>query len=256
MDLLRKIRIVLINAIDAFLISRDVRKRLKAVIEQGLFEIVLQPIVRIDHYETVGYEALTRFHNGSRYPHCSPDEWFSEAKKVGLSDKLEISVIKAALQKLDMLPLSCYISINISPSCLINSVPEDVFSGIPLERVVIEITEHEPIHGYPHVKSLLKRLRDAGARLAVDDAGAGFASLWHVLQLKPDFIKLDMRLVRDIYMDDAKQKLISAITTFAVDIGSQVVAEGVENEEELESLVRLRVNMAQGYLLGAPKLSI
>jgi EAL domain-containing protein (putative c-di-GMP-specific phosphodiesterase class I) len=125
-------------------------------------------------------------------------------------------------------------------------------AGLPEGRVVLEITEHAPVDDYDHLTAALERLRRAGVSVAVDDAGAGFASLQHILRLRPDVIKLDITLVRDINRDPVKRALASSLVTFAGDIGSQITAEGIETPEELAALVDLGVPWGQGYYLGRP----
>jgi EAL domain-containing protein (putative c-di-GMP-specific phosphodiesterase class I) len=125
-------------------------------------------------------------------------------------------------------------------------------SGAPLERLVIEVTEHVRIDDYDAVRQVLDPLRADGARLAVDDTGAGFSSMTHVIRLRPDIIKLDRSLVNGVGEDPARKTLVTAMTLLAIDLGATVTAEGVETVGELEAVAALGVDHAQGYLIGMP----
>jgi EAL domain-containing protein (putative c-di-GMP-specific phosphodiesterase class I) len=117
---------------------------------------------------------------------------------------------------------------------------------------VIEITEHEPIADYPRLGASLAALRARGARVAIDDAGAGFASLRHTLQLAPDHVKLDISLTRSIDTDRARRAMASALISFADEMGMVIVAEGIETQRELDTLLELGVRFGQGYYLAEP----
>lgn len=223
--------------------------RLRAVLDEELFGMVFQPIIRIDRLEVVGYEALTRF---SAEPLRTPDQWFNEAAAVGLQEELELAVIRKALQGLADLPDDTYLSLNVSPETLLKGSVASVLEGYPFERLMLEVTEHASVRDYSSIATVLVPMRQRGLRLAVDDAGAGYASFRHILKLRPDAIKLDASLIRKIDTDAGCRALAAAIIRFAEETGSEVVAEGVETEAELQALRELKVNKAQGYLLGRP----
>ncbi len=128
-----------------------------------------------------------------------------------------------------------------------------ILEKTPIAQIVLEVTEHSFVSDYAELAAALKSLRGRGLKFAVDDAGAGYASFRHILQLKPDIIKLDIEIIRDIDTDINKQALAAAIIGFAKETGSVIVAEGVETQSEMETLRRLRVSKAQGYLLGKPR---
>jgi EAL domain-containing protein (putative c-di-GMP-specific phosphodiesterase class I) len=128
----------------------------------------------------------------------------------------------------------------------------DLLSGLPAERIVLEITEHAHVEDYDALLCALEPLRKNGVRLAVDDAGAGYSGLQHILQIRPDFIKLDMALTRHIDLDPARRALASALVAFARDTGSRIIAEGVETASELNTLRGIGIEKAQGYFLGRP----
>lgn len=223
--------------------------RLRAVLDDELFSMVYQPIIRVGQHKVVGYEALTRF---SAEPVRTPDLWFNEAAAVGLQEELELAVIKKALQGLAHLPEDAYLSLNVSPQTLLKGTVESVLEGYPFERLMLEVTEHASVTDYSLISTVLVPMRQRGLRLAVDDAGAGFASFRHILKLQPDVIKLDVSLIRRIDTDAGCRALTAAIIRFAEETGSKVVAEGVETDAELQALRKLKVNKAQGYLLGRP----
>lgn len=223
--------------------------RIRQVLEEKQFHMVYQPIFHIGRGEAVGHEALTRF---TAEPMRSPDKWFNEAEEVGLQAALELAVIRRSLEDLDQFPEGTYVSFNISPRTILEHPALEVFDGYPLDRIMLEVTEHASIADYGVIADALAPLRRRGLRLAVDDAGAGYASFRHILKLKPDVIKLDSTLVAAIDKDAGIRALAAALVRFAEETGSKVVAEGVETELELRVLRELNVNKAQGYLLGRP----
>jgi EAL domain-containing protein (putative c-di-GMP-specific phosphodiesterase class I) len=165
---------------------------------------------------------------------------------------LEIEAIRRALKSLSVLPSPIYLGVNASPATILRAEFAEVLRDAPLERVVIELTEHSTVENYDATLEAMRTLRANGLRLAIDDAGAGYASLRHILHMKPDFIKLDIELTRNIDLDPARKALTTALIAFARDTGSRIIAEGVERESELETLRSIGVKKVQGYLLGRP----
>jgi EAL domain-containing protein (putative c-di-GMP-specific phosphodiesterase class I) len=244
--------------IAAFEINRDLdarkageerRARIRQVIEEKLFEIVYQPIWDVETSQPVGIECLTRFHPA---PARGPDKWFAEAYEAGLGVALELAAIEAALPALAELPAHAHIGLNASPETVLSGALLVLFSEFPAERIVLEITEHAHVANYDQLIAALQPLRDRGVMLAIDDAGAGYSSLRHILHLEPDVIKLDMSLTRNISLDPARRALGAALIGFARQTGSRIVAEGVETAAELHTLRRLGADKAQGYFLGKP----
>lgn len=227
-------------------------ERLLDVIAANRFEIVFQPVIDIDRRSVVGYEALARFDSQAAQPERSPDQWFNEAHGVELGHRLELRAIEKALQSLDRIPAGAYLALNVSPQTILTGALEAALADVPLTRLMLEITEHSSIVDYTVMAQSLLRLREAGLRLAVDDAGSGYASFRHILKLKPDVIKLDQSLIRDIDHEAGARALTTALISFAASTGSTVVAEGVESEEELAVLRALGISTVQGYLLGRP----
>ncbi len=217
----------------------------RTIVERAL-RPVFQPIVDLVSGVNVGYEALTRFSSGIR-----PDLVFAAGRSAGLEAELELATLAASVAAGAKLPQGAWISLNVSPSLVVG---EGRLAGI-LQRadrpIVLELTEHLPILDYAALRAAIGRLRPA-VRVAVDDAGAGVANFGHIVELRPAFVKVDIGLVRGIDTDWTRQALMVGLLHFARESASQTIAEGVETEEELATLRRLGVPLAQGYLLGRP----
>ena len=219
---------------------------IKALIDTSAFAPFFQPIVDLLTDTVVGYEALSRFTDGD-----PPDVKFTVADRVGLGIELEVATMRAAVESAAVLPADTYLSLNVSPALIGSGKLDSLLGGV--ERpVVLEITEHVEIDDYPALRASLAALVPA-VRLAVDDAGAGYASLRHILELAPDFVKLDIGLIRGIDADPARQALIAGMGYFAVKRRIRLIAEGIETPAELESLRSLGISFGQGYLLGRPQ---
>ena len=225
------------------------RERVARVIEERAFGLVYQPIFRLPSREVVGFEALARF---PEEPVRTPDVWFRDATEVGLEVELQLAATRMALADLDALPGEAYLSLNLSHRTAISERLLRAFEDAPLRRIVVEITEHEPVSDYGELTSALERLRARGARIAIDDAGAGFASLRHTLQLDPDVIKLDISLTRHIDRDRGKRALARALISFAQEMSMDIVAEGIETGPELQTLLGLGTRLGQGFFLARP----
>ena len=223
------------------------REEVARLIEVAHVRIAIQPVVELPTGTVVGHEALSRF--GGRVP---TDRWFKGASRYGLGGGLERLTVRRALELLDQLPAGEFLAVNVSPAALHDSEVVRLLAEADLTRVVVEITEHEAVADYPVMREILGRLRTAGARIAVDDTGAGFASLRHVLMLQPDLIKLDTSLTRGIERDDKQQALVRAVTGFAAQVGADVLAEGIEEQAQLDALLAIGVRFGQGWHLGVP----
>lgn len=223
--------------------------RLGAVLELDRLDMVLQPIVGVvDRRHPVGFEALARF---PRHPSPGPDVWFAEAHRAGVGVQLELLAIRSALEHLDRLPSGAFLSVNASPDGACAPELHDQLARVDARRVVLELTEHAPVRDYDRLGEAIAGLRGLGARVAVDDCGAGFASLRHVVLIGPDFLKLDVVLCRDV-REASRTALTRALVRFAEETGSVVIAEGIEVLDDLHALRDLGVGLAQGYLLGEP----
>jgi EAL domain-containing protein (putative c-di-GMP-specific phosphodiesterase class I) len=221
----------------------------RQIVDERRVKIALQPVVDLTSGAVLGHEALARF--GGRTP---TDRWFRAASRYGLGGELEQVTLSAALALLPGLPAEQYLAVNVSPAALTDDVVISLLHASDLRRIVVEVTEHEAVADYPLARTALDRLRAAGARIAVDDTGAGFASLRHVLLLQPDVIKLDMSITRDVETDKRQRALITAILRFAREVGSEVLAEGVETEPQLQVLKEIGVPVGQGWHLGVPEI--
>lgn len=228
-----------------------IKRRIDHALANLEFSTVFQPIVKIKDMKTVGFEALTRFRNNESYR--APDLWFEDAKEIGLGLNLEQAVLKEVFENLHVVPADCYVTVNVTPAFLLSRNLPIFMNDAPLNRLVIEITEQDLITDYEDVNSVLNPLRAQGVKIAVDDAGSGFSSFWHVLKLKPDLIKLDRKFVSDIDTDVGKSQFVAAIVDYSKKSGSQIIAEGVETAGELSMLSKLEVPFAQGYFLGVPR---
>jgi EAL domain-containing protein (putative c-di-GMP-specific phosphodiesterase class I) len=224
-------------------------QRIRDVVTMGALHMVLQPIVDMNSGEVVGQEALARFDD---LPSRSPSDWFIEAATVGLGTELELLAVDAALDELCRLPSGQFLTLNVSPNTTLTTALAERLAGHERGRLVIEITEHTRIEDYEPLLAALGALRRDGVRLAVDDAGAGFASLSHILKLAPDIIKLDITLTRDIPADPVKRALAASLVSFGREIPATIIAEGIETEKERTTLAALGVPWGQGYHLGRP----
>jgi EAL domain-containing protein (putative c-di-GMP-specific phosphodiesterase class I)/CheY-like chemotaxis protein len=222
---------------------------MRRVVQGEGVAMAFQPIVDLRDGRMVGVEALARF--GGR-PARPPDRWFTEAADIGLKLDLELTAARAALAHLAQLPEDLYMTVNVSPDTAISTPFLHLVSQMPVERVVFELSEHLPVLDYDVLNEALGQLRARGGRLAIDDAGAGFASLQHILRLSPDVIKLDITLTKGVDSNQARRALAFALTSFASEIGADIIAEGVETEEEVEALRALGVTYGQGFHLGYP----
>jgi EAL domain-containing protein (putative c-di-GMP-specific phosphodiesterase class I) len=225
--------------------SMRVRQRIVDVIDRLAFHPVFQPIVDLKNDRVFGYEALTRFEDGT-----APDEQFAAAEAVGLGLALEAATLRAAIAAADLGP-GLFLNLNVSPALVLEGNAIRSLVRGARHRLVLEITEHSAITDYDAFHRAVAAL-PRSVCLAVDDAGAGFASFRHILELQPTFVKLDRSLVAEIDRDPAKQALVVGMRQFARSTRCRLIAEGVETEAERVALVRLGIRLAQGYLLGRP----
>jgi EAL domain-containing protein (putative c-di-GMP-specific phosphodiesterase class I) len=225
------------------------RRRIRSVLERQELRMFVQPIYDLQREELAGFEALARFEAPPARP---PSAWFEAAATVGLGAHLELMAVGAALELLDALPETTTLALNVSPSA---AGSEEFFAlAAPVaDRLVLEITEHARVENYERLGAALKRLRARGARVAIDDVGAGFASLSHILRLAPDIVKLDLSLTREIDSDPARRALAASLVSFARGVDTMIAAEGIESGREFELLRRLGIDYGQGFFLGRPQ---
>ena len=229
--------------------ERELKQRqVRELIDNRALTILHQPIVEMGSGRPVGVECLARFPDADVR---GPDKWFNDAAAAGLGVELEIMAIEAALESARFLPQGAYVSINASPATVQSGRLEAILSAHAERQIVVELTEHHAVEDFGTLQRHLRALTPY-ARIAIDDVGAGYAGLRHLVDLAPDLLKLDMSLTRDIHKDVARQALTTAMVHFARDIGAKLVAEGVECEEERDVLVDLEVDLGQGYLFARP----
>lgn len=224
------------------------RRRVQGVVNAAEFlTTAFQPIFDISDLTCVGFEALARLPEME-----SPAGWFSEAYELGLGFEVEMLAVRRAVESA---PPGAVIAVNCGPMSLQSRELDELIrsDGVDASRLILELTEHAVVDDYPSLTSALAGLRERGARVAIDDTGSGFASLRHVLALKPDIVKLDRSLIADIDRDTSCQELVRSLANFSQETGVVLVAEGVERAEELELCRDLGVDWAQGYLLGRPQ---
>ena len=228
--------------------SIDVERVHKLIRSRSFFP-VFQPIYCLATWELIGVEALTRFTGEPVHP---PDVWFAQATRAGLGVELELAVLDAAIEAAVDLDDVTQLSINLSPTTLCDDRLTARLDRIQPRPLVVEITEHAVVDDYGLLRTALDGLRQRGVLLAVDDAGAGFASLRHIVRLNPDYIKLDISLTQGLRHDPIRRALARALVDFATQTGAELVAEGIEEEDDLAAWEALGAHAAQGYLLGRP----
>jgi EAL domain-containing protein (putative c-di-GMP-specific phosphodiesterase class I) len=225
----------------------QIGERLGPVIAAGGPQVVLQPIVDLRTGRRVGAEALSRFPAQWQRP---PDVSFAEAHEIGVGDQLEILALANAAEHLA--GVGGYIAMNISPGTLLTPQCLDLLGRLPPDRIVLELSEHQQVQDYDRLKQVLAPLRGGGMRLAIDDVGAGFSSLRHIVLTQPDVIKLDRSIVTGVGADPVLRVLARSLLELAVACGATVVAEGVETEADAVALAGLGVHHGQGWFFGRP----
>jgi EAL domain-containing protein (putative c-di-GMP-specific phosphodiesterase class I)/DNA-binding NarL/FixJ family response regulator len=232
--------------------SKELRRaqveRIRAALDAGILSVVFQPIVELENGAVIGYEALARFET---MPSRPPNLWFAEAGTVGLQVELELAALRAALDGLSEIRGDLFLSVNLSPDALLSSSVLEALHANPTQTVV-EITEHAQIEDYEVLNHSLLELRAAGLRLAIDDAGAGYSSFRHIIEIAADIIKIDGSLTRRIETERGRRAFASALISFAREMNQLVVAEGIENEAAVTALTALGVRYGQGFHLGLP----
>jgi len=226
------------------------QERISKVLDEGSLRMALQPIIEISSGQVCGYEALARFPDSVGW---TPDRWFDAADSVGMGTALESAAVHAALSLLPRIPVGLSLAVNVSAPALLASVSiPAMFAGPLSRRLVLELTEHQRISDPERLNGSLERARAAGARVAVDDAGSGYAGLERILSLNPEVLKLDRTLVQGVADHPGRQAMCEAMVRFTEQTGAQLIAEGVETQEDLDALRVRGVSHAQGYLLGRP----
>ncbi|MCZ2837242.1 EAL domain-containing protein [Modestobacter sp. VKM Ac-2985] len=222
--------------------------RLEPVLSSGGPVVLLQPIVDLATGLRVGSEALSRFPASWGKP---PDVCFEEAHSVGLGHELELLALRRAADHLGV--VQGYVAMNISPATLLEPGFAALMETLPLDRVLLELSEHDQVADYAALAAVLSPFRARGMRLAIDDVGAGFSSLRHIVITAPDVIKLDRSIVSGIDADPVLTRLVGSLVEFGHGCGASVVAEGIETAAEAAALRGLAVDLGQGWHFGRPE---
>ena len=231
---------------------------IRDIVDRQLIKPHFQPIVDLHHGTVMAWEVLSR----GPEPLSAPTEIFAAADKLGLLSRVEFVCRNVALRAIAGFPpalRSRPFFINISPSAIgdpraQNGHMQAEVAGLGLDRrnIVIEITERESIVDYAAFERQIRHYVEQGFRIALDDLGAGHSGLVTLVTCSPHFMKLDMTLSRDIHRHSYKQHLVKSLIAFAASVDAALIAEGVETWEELETLARLGVRYAQGFLFARP----
>jgi EAL domain-containing protein (putative c-di-GMP-specific phosphodiesterase class I) len=220
-----------------------------SILAEGFIRMAFQPVVRLDDGIAVAYEALSRFDDPA-FP--SAAHAFAAAARAGVGVELELLAAQQALARLPDVPAGTWLGVNLSAEALVLPAVQETLLRQAQHRIGVEITEHTEVHDYDELIAATDRLRGAGIQIGVDDAGAGYASFRHILKLRPNVIKLDLEIVRDVDTDPVRQALTRSLVTFSNEVDAALVAEGVETASELATLQRLGVEYGQGYLFARP----
>jgi EAL domain-containing protein (putative c-di-GMP-specific phosphodiesterase class I)/DNA-binding response OmpR family regulator len=247
LDLAPQIASLLTFALRADGVNDDTQAWVSDVLADGGLRCVFQPIVSLDDRTTVGIEGLSRFTDGT-----APDVAFRSATRAGVGAQLEAAAMQQLMAEVTALPGERWLSINVSAATLLSADLSALLASVD-RPIVLEITEHEYVADYPAVRARAERLQNVS--FAVDDAGAGYASLRHIFELQPDLVKLDRSWVSGVDTDPARQALIRGMVGFTDEIAATVIGEGIEREEEARTLASLGVPLGQGYLFGRPEAS-
>jgi len=230
--------------------------RLRDVIDGGHIRTMVHPLVRLDDLSIIGYEALSRGPEGSEFER--PEKLFKTAYDADQVLRLERACRKAALDAATKLPEGRLLFMNVEPDAVADPELREALStqlisdAFDPKRIVLEVTERCAISDFPAFRATLEYLRRLGFTVAVDDAGAGYGSLECLAELRPEWLKVDMSLVRGCDTDDVRRHLIEALVMFSHKVGSSLIAEGIETEGEFETLKGIGVEFGQGFYFAQP----
>ena len=240
--------------------DKDAKRRLeqlKKIIEEQEIYTLFHPIVKLPEYEIIGYEALSRGPGQGEFER--PDKLFKVAYESDLLIELERLCRKKALTAASSMKPEHMLFLNVEPDSVNDPELRQIAastllldSSLTPDRIVLEITERSAIMAFSAFRSALEYFRALGFRIAIDDAGAGYATLQSIIELKPDFIKLDMSLIRDIDSDNVKQQLVKALKRFGQETGVSMIAEGIETKGELRTLLEMDIDLGQGFVFAYP----
>jgi EAL domain-containing protein (putative c-di-GMP-specific phosphodiesterase class I)/GGDEF domain-containing protein len=231
--------------------------RLRDIIDREDVSTLVHPVFDLESMDVIGYEALSRGPEGSEFER--PDKLFAVAYDADLVLRLERLCRKRALQAAAGMKEDRLLFVNVEPEAIADPQLRDIVtsslleeSALPSSRVVLEITERAAITDFGAFRATLEYVRALGFTVAVDDAGAGYGSLQCMAEVRPEWLKIDLSLVRGVDSDDIRATLVESLVTLAERVGARLIAEGIETAEELEALRRLGVKYGQGFLLALP----
>lgn len=230
------------------------------VIEQGALRTCFQPIVSLKQNppEVLGFEALTRGPRKSQYE--SPLKLFDQAEKENCLYQMERMARKYAMKRFSDQFQKCQkLFINLDPNIIYdpsirrgNTIQFMEEFNVSQNQIIFEVTERNEIKDHDAMRQALEHYRKQGFRVAIDDVGTGYSNLELIARLRPEFVKIDMSIVRDIHCNQSHSYLVETISDFANRIDANLIAEGIECKEELEALRSFGIQFGQGYFLGKP----
>lgn len=236
------------TALESRIMDLEALARVKGMLDGHAVSIYQQPIHDMISGKPAGVECLARFPDLKKR---GPDAWFVDAERVGLGTQLELTAVRCALETLSGMPEGVYAAINVSPKTIMSGELRGLLEEAAPANLVIELTEHEQVSDFAQLSAGLDSLRPF-ARIAIDDVGAGYAGLRHIVDLRPDILKMDMILTRGIENDPARRAITAAMVSFGHEIGAKIVAEGIETSAEQRVMRDLGVDYGQGYLFARP----
>ncbi len=236
--------------------TNDLEAGIREILTPGGIRAALQPLVRLGDRTVLGYEALCRFtpRTGLR----NPDDLFAAAAITNLKREVEAACLVAAFAAAPHAsPATLFV--NVAVETLIEGRPAadrlsrlTEIAGISPREVVLEVSERTPVDDLTRLRRVVADLRQRGFRIAIDDAGAGHASMLVIAEVEPEFVKIDRLLIHDVDVSAARRALVVSLLSFGAHINARVVAEGIETDAELQTLLSLGVQFGQGWLLGRP----
>jgi len=233
--------------------ARELRNHISAsvrrVIDENGLHMVFQPVVELRSGRIVAVEALARI---LTRPRRSPEFWFAQAREAGVGVELELAAVSRAIASLPRIPPGARLSVNLSPEAILDRNLAWLLEEVPPTRLIVEVTEQTDVVDPRTLAQELEPLRTRGLMLAVDDVGAGFSSLGRVVELRPDFLKLDLSLINGIERDPVRRSLVRNLVAFAQSTECETIAEGIESDAQVEALLDLGVELGQGFRLGRP----
>lgn len=231
---------------------------IERIIEEEHISTQFQPIVSLKTGSVIGYEALTR--GPENTPFYSPIALIQAAQDEDLLMELEFLMRKNAIIHANGKINELFLFINVDPNVIDTKGYKEGMTKEMLRKkdynvnnIVFEITERSAIRNVDSFIGTLKHFRNQGYLVAIDDVGAGYSGLNRIKEIEPNYIKIDMELIRDIHHHEFKQALINSLVMLTNSTDMKLIAEGIENKDELQTLIRLGVEYGQGYYIGRPK---